>query len=691
MTNDYLVEEIFWDNIYIYFKLNKTVPAEIVISMGHTLRYAAFKMTDDQTIFKINVTNFSHRRFIDRGCYAIGYINEMGLFSQFGISKSINRKIKAGELTKIFPYNQGAKLYTLEFLEENRFLMLLSTFWKDGVKQESLNYQHAKMSLTTIHWQDKTLHLTCSDVEEVSVELISFDKLGVKETFGKTSFKNEVVVDFTRDLKVSGKQYFYLASSGSIGESENIETVTIDDKLATGLAKFDRVIRLSDQMTYLVKLFVESIDDEHMTPIVMIAAVAENSHPEKPSYGLTTALNVWFMNSAYLLFSSFMFFKKRHILILSEVSDTLNGNLDFFKNKLYETGQNLDYKIKVMTRETLKQKQSNYKWLKFIWQFAWANYIFLDNYSPTLNYLKVNKQTKIIQLWHAGIGFKAVGYARFGKKGSPHPYLSSHRKYQYALSPSPNAIEIYQEVFGIGQESFLPYGMSRLENFLDDQKINTVRKKYTKAYEQLKNKKIILFAPTYRGEGQRDAYYNFSKIDFDRLNEVLGDDYVFIIKLHPYTNYSQEFYLNKIDYNENRIRYQQRVLPNLEKYQDRIINLTDQYQLNELLYLTDILITDYSSAYYEFTLFDKPIIFYTYDRILYEETRGVHMSVKSSAPGNVCDTFSEVLDVLQHGNFEMDKISDFRKRYFIEDINQASDKIINKLLNLDIKKDRLSR
>lgn len=211
--------------------------------------------------------------------------------------------------------------------------------------------------------------------------------------------------------------------------------------------------------------------------------------------------------------------------------------------------------------------------------------------------------------------------------------------------------------------------------------MNSVKEKIYETHAQLKNKKVILFAPTYRGEGQRDAYYNFSKLEFDKLHEVLGDAYIFVIKLHPYTNYSQEFYLSKADYIEKHMVYDQRILPNLEKYQDSIINLTDRYDLNELLYITDILITDYSSAYYEFTLFDKPIIFYTYDRILYEETRGVHMPVKANAPGNVCDTFSEVLDVLQYNKFEMAKISDFRKRYFIKYINETSEKIINHLLN----------
>lgn len=681
MTNDYLVEEIFWDNIYIYFKLNKVVPVEIAIRIGQNLRYAEFKITDDQTIFKINVTNFNSRRFIDNGYYEFGYIDDMGHFRHFSVSEPLNRKIEMDELTKIFPYNQGAKFYSFEFSVENSYLMFLSTFWKGGLKQQKLTYQHAKTTLTNIRWTDSTLHLTCNDMQVGSIELISFDKLGIRETMSKTAFENEIVVEFTQDLKLSDKQYFYLASSSNRQVPKKTEVVTIDDKLASALAQFDRVIRISDQRTCLVKLVVESIDDEHMTPLLMITAVEENRYPEKPSYDFTTAVKVWFMNIAYLIFSGILFFKKRHILILSEVSDELNGNLEFFKNKLYETGHNLNYKIKVMTRETLKQKQSNYKWLKFIWQFAWANYIFLDNYSPTLNYLKVNKQTKIIQLWHAGIGFKAVGYARFGKKGSPHPYLSSHRKYHYALSPSPSAIEIYQEVFGIGQESFLPYGMSRLENFLDEKKMNSVKEKIYETHAQLKNKKVILFAPTYRGEGQRDAYYNFSKLEFDKLHEVLGDAYIFVIKLHPYTNYSQEFYLSKADYIEKHMVYDQRILPNLEKYQDSIINLTDRYDLNELLYITDILITDYSSAYYEFTLFDKPIIFYTYDRILYEETRGVHMPVKANAPGNVCDTFSEVLDVLQYNKFEMAKISDFRKRYFIKYINETSEKIINHLLN----------
>ena len=67
-----------------------------------------------------------------------------------------------------------------------------------------------------------------------------------------------------------------------------------------------------------------------------------------------------------------------------------------------------------------------------------------------------------------------------------------------------------------------------------------------------------------------------------------------------------------------------------KEYESRIFNFKDYPNINYLYYITDILITDYSSNYYEYALMNKPMLFYTYDREIYELTRGVHRSVKDT-------------------------------------------------------------
>ena len=76
----------------------------------------------------------------------------------------------------------------------------------------------------------------------------------------------------------------------------------------------------------------------------------------------------------------------------------------------------------------------------------------------------------------------------------------------------------------------------------------------------------------------------------------------------------------------------------------------------------------------------RPVIFYTYDREIYELTRGVHRSIRENAPGKVCDTFDELMQALTDGDFEEEKIKKFVEDNFGEYQGNASDRVIDEIL-----------
>ena len=117
-----------------------------------------------------------------------------------------------------------------------------------------------------------------------------------------------------------------------------------------------------------------------------------------------------------------------------------------------------------------------------------------------------------------------------------------------------------------------------------------------------------------------------------------------------------------------------------KKFRDRIFDFGDYPNINDLYYITDLLITDYSSNYYEYALMKKPVLFFTYDRHMYELTRGVHRSVKECAPGKVCDTFAEMMRALREQDFETEKIERFVEENFGEYDGHACDRVIDKIL-----------
>ena len=202
--------------------------------------------------------------------------------------------------------------------------------------------------------------------------------------------------------------------------------------------------------------------------------------------------------------------------------------------------------------------------------------------------------------------------------------------------------------------------MPRLDGFLNEDTIRTFREDFYQEYPAMKDKKIILFAPTFRGGGQKSAHYDYSWLDLKKIYEFCGDEYIFLVKMHPF-----------VDKEPIQIP---------EEYQDRIIDFATYPNINDLYYVTDILITDYSSNYFEYSLMKKPILFYTPDRELYELSRGVHRSVKECAPGKVCDTFDELMDALKNKDYEVEKVYRFVEENFSNYDGHASDKAINRIL-----------
>lgn len=347
------------------------------------------------------------------------------------------------------------------------------------------------------------------------------------------------------------------------------------------------------------------------------------------------------------------------ILFMTETKDYLWGNLKYIDDRIRERGLDREFKLSYSCRKAVGQHTSIFSWIKTVFQIAKQDFIFVDDYAPLFGFFKLSKKTKLIQVWHAGEGFKSVGYSRFGKAGSPFPSQSCHKAYDYALTGSENLITVYEEVFGIDRDSFLPVGMPRLDDFLDEEKIRQFKADFYREHPDFQDKKIILFAPTFRGTGQKEAYYDYDQLDLQEIYDFCGSDYIFLIKMHPFV--SEKISIPKA-------------------LGDRIFDFASYPNINDLYYITDLLITDYSSNYYEYALMEKPVLFYTYDREMYELTRGVHRSVKEAGPGKVCDTFEELMQALRNGDFEVEKIHRFVEENFGAYDGHACDRVIDQVL-----------
>ena len=556
-----------------------------------------------------------------------------------------------------------------------------------------MNNDKKTITITDIYWENIYLHFIL-DMKNIDIEDCSFYIINFKgEKYPLEAKENHIViniVNFPNDLLLhNGKWHFSYEFNGE----ENI--IMISNDCGYLLANMDKVFRYGaknyayiitfdaeDYLTCQNKLCniysIDTIDNENKYELTLSMHTSymmknkrnwhRNIFVESQSISKLIRKSLFIIlkqciNMAYNVLYKFSKRNGKHILLMSETRTPISGNLKALDDRIKQRKIDKNIKVSYSFYKTLQQSKFKtlIEWTRLLWIIPKQDYIFIDDYVPIFKTIKLKQENKLIQLWHAGVGFKSVGYSRFGKNGSPLPTDSCHRQYSYAVVGSKDLVHVYEEVFGIPKDRFLPFGLPRLDGYLNEDRIENYKHNFYHKFPNIKNKKVILFAPTYRGATQKQAYYPLDLIDQDRLYDVLDDDYVFAFKMHPFITQQIEI---------------------KEEYQDKIYDFTKEPDINELFYITEVLITDFSSNMYEFSLFHKPMIFFVFDKDYYQLTRGVHHKI-DGAPGVLCESFDDLIKLLKSKEYykSTDKIKKFVDKFFPEDKKAyASDLIIDELI-----------
>ncbi|MFS0788318.1 CDP-glycerol glycerophosphotransferase family protein [Shouchella sp. 1P09AA] len=349
--------------------------------------------------------------------------------------------------------------------------------------------------------------------------------------------------------------------------------------------------------------------------------------------------------------------KSDRITFASDSRTEMNGNFGFVYDEMCK--QNLKYDYKFMLKNSISDRKSLKEQIQLAYWFATSSKIILDDFYPIIYPLKIRQGSDLIQVWHAVGAFKTFGYSRVGKPGGPSIKSLNHRNYTQAVVSSNNIVPQYAEGFGIQESAVAPVGVPRTDVFFDEAYKENKRHELYNKYPYLRDKKVILFAPTFRGNGQASAHYPYDMLELDKLYEQLKDDYVFLLKVHPFVK-------NKLS-----IPYQ---------YTDFFYDFSDYREVNDLLFITDILITDYSSVCFEFALLKKPMIFFSFDVEEYIQKRDFYFEYQSFIPGVLTKTTDEMINRIVTEEFESDRIEPFIHYFFDELDGKASERFVNQLI-----------
>ena len=488
------------------------------------------------------------------------------------------------------------------------------------------------------------MYIDCNKPEEIDVK--------IELTYGDNVF-TDIVLEKSDELKIfSSRKYSVKLSQDNLGI--NLIRTASDKGVANG------ILNIFNGIVSFVWRFVLFILAVIFIPLFIVEALLEamgvinTTSPKKykkilgiiehvrwrvellmdKTIGLSTFKNTM-TKLGFYIFKSFKL-KKNRITFISNRRKNISGNYESIYSELIK---NKNFEIKTV----LDPRESLVSCFKYGYYLATSKVILVDDYIRSIYEIKKRNDNYLLQVWHACGAFKTFGFSRLSKEGCWPQNSRSHRTYDYCLISSQRVAKHYAEAFGMNIANVIATGVPRTDIFFDETYKNKVKEKIYSSYPMLKDKKVILFAPTFRGSSKKEGNYPHYRFDYKKIFDRFGDEYRIVIKHHPHVN-------NKLFI--------------ASEYQDRVIDLSENEELNELLFITDILITDYSSVVFEAALLDIPMLFYAFDLDEYISSRGFYYEYLSFIPGKLVQNMDDIIEAISIGDFEKNKLIEFKKDFF---------------------------
>ena len=328
------------------------------------------------------------------------------------------------------------------------------------------------------------------------------------------------------------------------------------------------------------------------------------------------------------IFLPFIRLNNKKIIFCSYYGGNYSCNPKYITEKLIK--QNIDCELvwlvdKIKVNNVLDfphaVKIVEYLSLQAFFELATAK-IWVDNCRKMIYPIK-NKNQYYFQTWHGNIGFKKIEEDIENKL--PRHYVKSAKNdslmVDFCISNGAFMTQIYKNSFWYSGK-VLEFGSPRNDLLINNSTDTDVIKRKLHLQEDAK---IILYAPTFRDDGSFGIY----NIDYTRIISALKGKWIFLVKLHP----------NLI------LNAEQIELP------DEVINVTLYPDIQELLVIADILISDYSSVMFDFMFTRRPVFIYAPDYDNYKDERGIHFSLEES-PFLIAENNDQLIDNIINFNLE---------------------------------------
>lgn len=301
----------------------------------------------------------------------------------------------------------------------------------------------------------------------------------------------------------------------------------------------------------------------------------------------------------------------------------------------------------------------------YFYYMSKAKYWIINCKMPT--YICKKSEQIYLQTWH-GTPLKRLAHdiiapedATFYRSGVSfekmcESYDIDVERYNYMISPNKFCTEVFQTSFQINRERLIETGYPRNDFITNATKEEVVELK--KKFNLPLDKKVVLYAPTWRDNSYVASGYTFDlKADFVKWKQILGDEYVVVFKPHY-------LIINKYE--------------NDHSLDGFLYSIPASAEINELYVLSDILITDYSSVFFDYAVLDRPIYFYMYDIDEYKgELRGFYLDIYKELPGKIYEDEENMLLDVKVNNYDYSYLKIFNERFNSEQTGNCAQKVID--------------
>lgn len=347
--------------------------------------------------------------------------------------------------------------------------------------------------------------------------------------------------------------------------------------------------------------------------------------------------------------------KDNKIVFLSRQSDQVPYDYRLVMDRL--TAENPGATVAAVTHRfnpdratALDQTKFGWATLKSLYHLATSKVAVLDSYWPSVSLAGLGDEITVFQMWHSLGKVKQSGMATVdrphGRSSKSAKEFAMHRGYDYVLAGSSKWNPYYLDSFPIEESQILNIGLPRAAYLVTGRE--KIAKKIYEAHPELREGKVILYAPTFRRGG--GAAQGARRI----VNSLCEDGWQVIVKGHA----NQPLLADR----------------------DRCVACPD-FSAPQLLTVADYLVTDYSAIALEAALLDVPTYYYLHDLDHYLLNNGLNIDIEEEMPGCTFRTVEDLRSAMREP-YPKETLQAYKEKFVLKDPEQATAKFVEALHDL---------